>query len=497
MERFHEEYHRLGDKQAAIISSYVNLFDPAFVSVAADALALLTLAAARIPVIQNLAFAASFWILTITVSVITLHPVLLSLLPPPYRDNKAGARLSDRFYTLMCHFLVWFSRDDRRYVSVVVLIFVLTLGISFSLQLQVGTMSIGEALMYPQHPYTIAARKVAEKFIGTSQMIVVAEGRVDHALKKESVLTAIEAFQWHMQQHNAAGSASATSTIKRVFRLLHEGDPNWEILPTRQHDIDTSFFLMSGNPELVRLLVDRYRNTPITLYYQYASNAEAKQALSAAKEFLAAHPQETVTFRLAGGLIGILAAVQEEVERSHRYNLLLILIAVFICGYLIYRSALGALIVMLPSLIAQPLAEAVMYVASIDMNVSSLPVVAVGIGIGIDYGYYVLSRIIEEYAVCQDFDEANRRALLTTGKAVFFTGTTLVAGVILWVFFPMKFHAEMAIVLSAILIFHVVGALVFIPAAISLLHPRFASDLAQRMTAESARYPWSYRVGIQ
>lgn len=484
MERFHEEYHRLGDKHAAIISSYLSLFDPAFVSIAADALALLTLAVARIPVIQNLAFVASFWILTISVSVMTLHPVLLTFLPPPSRDPKSGMRRSDRFYARMCHVLVWLSQENRRYVSVVLLAFSLLLGLYLSNKLQVGTVSIGEALMYPQHPYSIAARKVTEKFIGTSQMIVIAEGKGENALKKESVLNAIEEFQWHMKQHGASGSASATSTIKRVFRLLHEGDPNWEILPTRQQDIDTSFFLMSGNPELVRLMVDRYRNTPITVYYRNASNAEAKHALAVAKAFIAAHPQEAITFRLAGGLVGILAAVQEEVEHSYRYNLLLVLIAVFIFSYLTYRSVLGALIVMLPSIIAQPLTEAFMYIDGIDMNISSLPVAAVGIGIGIDYGYYVLSRIIEEYAVCRDFDEANRRALLTTGKAVFFTGTTLVASVILWVFFPMKFQAEMALLLGLILLFHVVGALVFIPAAVSLLKPRFAIALGQRIAEE-------------
>ncbi|MBM4258738.1 MAG: hypothetical protein FJ147_22910 [Deltaproteobacteria bacterium] len=488
MERFHEEYARLADKQAAIVSSYLSLFDPAFVSIAADALALLTLAVARIPVIQNLAFIASFWILTIAVSVITLHPVLLTFLPPPPRDHKAGIRLSDRFYAAMCHVLVWLSQDDRRYASVVMLVLSLTVGLYLSSKLQVGTVSMGEALMYPDHPYTIAARTVAEKFIGTSQMIVVAEGQIENALKQESVLTAIEAFQWHMKQHGAAGSASATSTIKRVFRLLHEGDPNWEILPTRQHDIDTSFFLMSGSPELVRLMVDRYRNTPITLYYRQASNAEAKQAIATAKEYLAAHPHEAVTFRLAGGLVGILAAVQEEVEYAYRYNLLLVLIAVFLFSYLTYRSVLAALIVMLPSIIAQPLTEAFMYLAGIDMNINSLPVAAVGIGIGIDYGYYVLSRIVEEYANSQDFDLANERALLTTGRAIFFTGTTLVASVILWVFFPMKFQAEMALLLSLILLFHVVGALVFIPAAVSLLKPRFAVARGRCIAEEHPTY---------
>jgi predicted RND superfamily exporter protein len=87
----------------------------------------------------------------------------------------------------------------------------------------------------------------------------------------------------------------------------------------------------------------------------------------------------------------------------------------------------------------------------------------------------VLSRIVEEYTSSQDFDVANERALLTTGRAIFFTGTTLVASVIFWVFFPMKFQAEMALLLSLILLFHVVGALVFIPAAVSLLKPRFAT----------------------
>jgi predicted RND superfamily exporter protein len=140
---------------------------------------------------------------------------------------------------------------------------------------------------------------------------------------------------------------------------------------------------------------------------------------------------------------------------------------------------------MLPSIIAQPLTEAFMYLAGIDMNINSLPVAAVGIGIGIDYGYYVLSRIVEEYAEVKDFDKANERALLTTGRAIFFTGTTLVASVIFWVFFPMKFQAEMALLLSLILIFHVIGALIFIPAAVSLLKPRFGVLGGERIAKET------------
>jgi hypothetical protein len=138
---------------------------------------------------------------------------------------------------------------------------------------------------------------------------------------------------------------------------------------------------------------------------------------------------------------------------------------------------IGALIVMVPSLIGQPMCEAVMYWLGIDMNINSLPVAAVGIGIGIDYGYYVLSRIVEEYTLDKaggSFEDAIARAIHTTGKTVLFTGLSLTASIIYFVFFPMKFQAEMALLLTLLLAFHLIGALIFIPPMVNLIRPRFA-----------------------
>jgi len=128
---------------------------------------------------------------------------------------------------------------------------------------------------------------------------------------------------------------------------------------------------------------------------------------------------------------------------------------------------------MIPSIVAQPLSEAIMYGMGIDANINSLPVAAVGIGIGIDYGYYVLSRIVEEFEKFHDHDRAIEEALMTTGRAIMFTGITLTVSVLFWIFFPMKFQSEMAILLTLLLFFHVVGALAFIPGTVSLLKPRF------------------------
>jgi len=141
---------------------------------------------------------------------------------------------------------------------------------------------------------------------------------------------------------------------------------------------------------------------------------------------------------------------------------------------------------MLPSIVAQPLTEAAMYLMGIDFNINSLPVAAIGIGIGIDYGYYVLSRIVEEYEITRDFDEANRRALTTTGEAVMFTGVTITTSMVLWLFHPLKFEAQMAFLLMMLMVFHAIGALVFIPAMVSLLRPRFATAKADQQPVRLA-----------
>jgi predicted RND superfamily exporter protein len=233
--------------------------------------------------------------------------------------------------------------------------------------------------------------------------------------------------------------------------------------------------LGDGAGALERFIDKNVQHASVTIFFRDYSHDTITTALQQAKDYIKANPIDGIEFRLAGGLIAILAAVNEEVEWSYRVNLYLVLAAVFLLSFLTYRSVAGALIVMIPSIVAQPLTEAIMYWCNIDMNTNSLPVAAIGIGIGIDYGYYVLSRITEEYPHFTDIDQAIEEALMTTGRAILFTGTTLTASVIFWLFFPMKFQAEMAFLLTLILFLHVVGALVFIPSMVSLFKPRFAT----------------------
>ena len=591
MERYHEEYHRVGDKKAAIIKSYTEIYAPAMVSLLADGIATLTLLVARIPLIQNIAIMCSFWIASIFVSVVTLHPIILSYTSPPAEFAVSRKGPFERFmswmvvaiitwlfylyeyvpalvpqivggvafagalmevftgvvapgyrhlalavggaidlltatlsslYNALERFLITLSEGWKRQAVFAVLIAMVSVGLYFQQKVRIGDTTPGAALLYANHPYNVAFDKVNEKFLGASQLVIIAEGKAyctvgqkacegdackgcvpedeaacaatekciprDGSIKDAKTLNELDRFARYMAERDeVGGTVTAAMLLKKIFRTFHEADPKWEILPTRNDHVAQLFFLLTSNTrrgEMDRFFDDNFRNATVAVFYKDYTHETVEGSIARAKQYVADHGGEAgnVRYRLAGGLIGILAAVNEEVEWSYRVNLILIMATVFILSYLTYVSVAGALIVMLPSLVAQPLSEATMYALGIDMNINSLPVAAIGIGIGIDYGYYVLSRIVEELPEgTADFTHAIRRTFETTGKTVLVTGISLTASIIFWVFFPMKFQAEMALLLVLLLGFHLIGALVFIPPMVSLFRPRFAIRYAEEL----------------
>jgi predicted RND superfamily exporter protein len=477
MERYHEEYHRLQNKQQAIMASYLSLFSPAIVSIMADGFAILTLALAHIPLIQKLAYVSSFWVFTIFISVVTLHPIILYFIPPPPHDPKSGKRFSDKIYNGVNRAMVKISQGGYRYAVLGSFSVFLLVGMFFSRDLKIGDVSIGKALLYPAHDYNVAYDEINRQFVGASQLVILAEGEKEGVIKDPEVLKTLEKFQRFMEQQKlVGGSITITTMARRLYQMFQEGIPKWAVIPDNPRDVGNIFYQFLntlGADDLDGFIDKNSQNATITVFYKDYNHETVVGSIDMARQFIEQNPVENIQFRLAGGLLGILAAVNEEVEWSYKWNLILVMVTVFILSMLTYASVVGALIVMIPSIVAQPLSEAVMYAMGVDANINSLPVAAVGIGIGIDYGYYVLSRIVEEFQRFGDHEKAIEEALMTTGRAIMFTGTTLTVSVIFWVFFPMKFQSEMAILLTILLFFHVVGALAFIPGVVSLLKPRF------------------------
>ena len=184
-----------------------------------------------------------------------------------------------------------------------------------------------------------------------------------------------------------------------------------------------------------------------------------------------------VQFVMAGGIMGILAAVNEEVERSHVANISLIFLVIFVLHSVTYKSVPSGAIILLQIATATMLSLAYMAIRNIGLNINTLPVQSVGVGIGVDYAIYIVDRIRQEVADTGDIDEAVRRAVRTTGMAVSFTATTIVGGIVLWSFSNLRFQAEMAQLLVILMIVNMFGAITIVPAFYSILRPKVASAL--------------------
>ncbi len=184
-----------------------------------------------------------------------------------------------------------------------------------------------------------------------------------------------------------------------------------------------------------------------------------------------------VQFVMAGGIMGILAATNDEVERSHVANIALIFLVIFVLHSVTYQSVPSGFIILLQIATATMLSLAYMAVRGLGLNINTLPVQSVGVGIGVDYAIYIVDRIRQEVTETENIDEAVRRAVQTTGMAVSFTATTIVGGIVLWSWSNLRFQAEMAQLLTILMIINMLGAITVVPSFYSILRPKVATAL--------------------
>jgi predicted RND superfamily exporter protein len=541
MDRYHEEYHRTHDRHTAIVESYSHLFPPAIASILNDAAGIFLVTMAPIPLIQKVAVFSCFWIFSILVSVVTLHPVILSAINPPGVPSTAprvlrvlgraalaiGAlafaalavwaaldlvgpvkcafmlaiavvlyRWHEQIYDGVTDLIIKASAGWRRWAGVGLTIVLFLVCPYYGWRLKVGDMTPGAALLFPDHPYNVAYAKLNEKFLGASQLVVIADTGKADGMKNVEPLTIMEEFADHMEAVEGAGvSVTVIDIVKQLARLYHEGEPKWGFVPDRQKYIAELFYTFTQTGQggdLDRFLSQDMRyGTIVTLFHGYSHDI-IMNAIQSAQQWAAAQGDEHVRFLFAGGWFGVLAAVNEAVEDSYWTTLALVMTAVAFFLYLTYGTLVGTLILMIPVLMAQFACEAFMWLMHIDLNVNSLPVAAVGAGVGVDYGIYHFSRMIDLVDEGQPLEAAVDGATATTGKAIIFTASTMIAGAIFWWFSDLKFQAEMGFLLALLMVFNTFGGLVLVPAWIKVVRPRF---LTKRLTAAVERPPVRLAVG--
>jgi predicted RND superfamily exporter protein len=210
---------------------------------------------------------------------------------------------------------------------------------------------------------------------------------------------------------------------------------------------------------------------PVIAYLKDHKAATLEKVSATVESFIADHPVADVELLPAAGAAGIEAAVNQVVRKAWLQMLAYIYGAVAILCLIAFRSWRAVLVALLPLALTSVLCEALMVVLDIGVKVATLPVIALGVGIGVDYALYLLSVQLHGQRAGMPLVDAYRSALSFTGRIVALVGFTLAAGVVTWAWSPIKFQADMGILLTFMFVWNMIGALVLIPALSHFLLP--------------------------
>lgn len=431
-----------------------------------DAIGFYSLIIIDIRVIKELAIAAGAGTLVVTFTNLILVKVLFSYtgvsqaaINQVLRKRQSPQR-AWRFLSKLA--------DPR--IAIVSIVLAAGLGIwSFTTakDLKVGDLDPGAPELWPDSRYNRDDAFVTSNYsVSADVLVVMVESQPDKCTSYP-VIESMDRFMWHMENVDGVQSAVSLATIsKRMVTGYNEGNLKWQQVPKVEEILNNSM-----PSDMVASLMNVSCDLAPVVVFLRDHKAETLNAVTdAVKAFAAENDSDTARFVLASGNAGVEAATNQTVERAARTMMWLVYAIVIVMCWLTFRFSIAAVIcVITPLVLTSLLCEALMAKFGMGLKVATLPVIALGVGIGVDYGIYIYSKMMEFMAKGQDLREAYFNTLCVTGKAITFTAVSLAIGVGTWAFSDIKFQADMGILLTFMFVWNMVGAMWLLPALADFL----------------------------
>ena len=445
--------------------AFSSLLIPGGIALLSDTVGFMTLLVIDIGIIKELAITASMGVAVIILTNLLLLPVLMSYvrLPNAHKEKYANADSDSKFWVIVAK-----CASPKIAIVIVVITTALFAWGHFKAQdLKIGDLHAGAPSLHEDSRYNQDTFLITDKFEITVDYISVIIEASPEACTSFEVMTAIDEFQWKMQNIPGVQSGiSLASVAKQVNAGYNEGNPKWQVLPRNQ---STMVQAVSRVPSSSGLLNSDCSVMPVILFMQDHKAETIDTVVSAIKEIRQQYESDELSFKLASGPVGVMAATNEAVAESQNPMLYYVFGAVIILCLISFRSIRATLAVVIPLYVVSVLAQALMTYLEIGLTVSTLPVIALGVGIGVDYGIYILSTMSQRLKDGFDVQSAYLEALKERGSAVLFTGITLAIGVSTWVFSSLKFQMDMGILLTFMFLVNMLGAIIVLPAIARLL----------------------------
>lgn len=452
--------------------TFRRLFLAGLTALLCDAVGFAVLMIIQIKVIQDLAIIASIGVAVLIFTNLILLPVLLSYVGVSPRAaaislRSERAEQSGKARHPFWRFLDLFTRKPWASLCIGVSLVLAVLGFLVSLHLAIGDLDAGAPELRADSRYNRDDAFMTQAYGASSDLFAIMVQTPAGACARYDVLRKVDELDWQLRSLPGVDSTNSLALLNRRMLVgLSEGNPKWYELQNNQAMLN---MITASAP---RGLYNEACNL-LTLYvYLTDHKAETLTRLVQHVEgFAAANDTAEVKFLLAAGNAGIEAATNIVVREANREMLFWVYGAVILLCLLTFRSWRATLCAVIPLMLTSILCEALMVWLGIGVKVATLPVIALGVGIGVDYALYVMSILLAHLRQGASLSEAYYRALVSTGKVVMLTGVTLAIGVGTWMFSPIKFQADMGVLLAFMFVWNMVGALVLLPALAHFLLP--------------------------
>lgn len=453
-------------KQAAQISFRV-LLVPGGIALLSDTVGFMTLLSIDIGIIRELAITASLGVAMIILTNLVLLPLLVSFIHVPRREQKREKiRRSDGIW----HTMSAFATRGPAAVILVLTAILYFVGYQYAQNMKIGELHAGAPSLHESSRYNQDTFLITDKYaISVDYMSVIIETTPDACTYYDS-MDIIDRFQWRMENIEGVQSAVSLASIAKIVNAgYNEGNPKWRVLSRNQQSLVQS---IARVPSSSGLLNSNCSVMPVILFLEDHKAETINRVVDAAKLVASELGNDNIEFKLASGPVGVMAATNEAVEEAQIPMMLYVYGAVIILCLLSFRSLRATIAVVVPLYVVSTLAQWLMTELNIGLTVSTLPVIALGVGIGVDYGIYILSTMSVKLREGATVQRAYFDALRERGSAVLITGITLAIGVSTWFFSDLKFQVDMGILLTFMFLVNMIAAVLVLPAIAAFLWPK-------------------------
>ncbi len=468
--------------------TFRRLFWTGLTALLADAVGFAVLLIIDIQAIRELAVAASIGVAMLIVTNLILLPIILSYIgiDQDAAERSLRAEVADmtggRKHPAW-RFLDLFTRRRWAAGAIAVSTVLAVAGLAVSSQVQIGDLDAGAPELRPDSRYNRDVAFMTGTYGASSDVFAIMVETPKGYCSDYDTLAKVDALEWELRQLEGVESTNTLSLLNRRMLVgLNEGNPKWYELLPNQSMLNA---VTAGAP---RGLYDE--SCALLTMYVYLRDHKAatlERVVNHVEAFAAANNTENVRFIQAAGSAGIEAATNMVVRDAWRKMTLLVYAAVAALILFNFRSWRAVVVAVLPLALTSIIAEALMVVLGRASRVATLPVIALGVGIGVDYALYILAVALSQLRAGKSLSEAYYRTLLFTGRIVMLTGITLAIAVMTWVASPVKFQADMGLLLAFMFLWNMLGAMVLLPAlAHFLLKPQASPARSTAVPQEAA-----------